>query len=85
MMARKKRFILSATFFFLVYYFALPVLNGYTDWLNIQVIESINLVYLFALSQIIMAWIVALLYVRHAARMDRYTEEIASKSKEESH
>lgn len=84
MMRRKKRFILSATIFFLVYYFSLPILNGYTDWLNIQVIGSVNLVYLFALSQIIMAWVLAVLYLRHANQMDRHIKEIGHNGKEDS-
>ncbi|WP_246258641.1 DUF485 domain-containing protein [Kroppenstedtia pulmonis] len=84
MMRRKKRFVFSATMFFLVYYFSLPILNGYTDWLNIQVIGSINLVYLFALSQIIMAWVLAVLYIRHANQMDRHVKAIGHDGKEDS-
>ncbi|MFC4076239.1 DUF485 domain-containing protein [Salinithrix halophila] len=79
---RKKWFILPATLFFLAYYIALPVLNGYTDWLHPKVIGSINLAYLFALSQIIMAWVISLLYVRHANRTDRHSDNVATHRKE---
>src|ERR1700694_2297303 len=43
----KMRFIIPTTVFFLVYYFALPVLVGYApDLMNTKVIGNINLAYL---------------------------------------
>lgn len=73
----KLRFIVPATIFFIVYYFALPVLVGYApDLMNRRVFGSINLAYLFALSQFFMAWIVALVYVRAAGRHDRMARKI---------
>ena len=73
----KLKFIIPATVFFIVYYFALPVLVGYApDLMNRRVFGSINLAYLFALSQFFMAWVVALLYVRAANRHDRMARKI---------
>ena len=73
----KARFIVPATIFFIIYFFALPILVGYApDLMRIRVIGSINLAYLFALSQFFMAWVIALLYVRAAARHDRMAREI---------
>ena len=73
----KLKFILPATVFFIVYYFALPVLVGYAPGLmNKQVFGSVNVAYLFALSQFFMAWIIALLYVRAASRHDRMARSI---------
>ena len=73
----KRRFIVPATLFFIIYFFALPLLVGYApDLMNRRVIGSINVAYLFALSQFFMAWIVALLYVRAASRHDRMAREI---------
>ncbi len=67
----KMRFIIPATIFFLVYYFALPVLVGYApDLANTKVIGNINVAYLFALSQFAMTWIVMALYVRKARDWD---------------
>ena len=75
----KLKFIVPATIFFLVYYFALPVLVGYApELMNRKVFGSINLAYLFALSQFFMAWIVALLYVRAASRHDRMAQGVVS-------
>jgi uncharacterized membrane protein (DUF485 family) len=68
----KKRFIIPAMIFFVVYYFALPVSIGYArPFMERRVIGPVNLAYLFALSQFFMAWIIAALYVRAAARFDR--------------
>ena len=75
----KLKFIIPATIFFIVYYFALPVLVGYApELMNRKVIGSINIAYLFALSQFFMAWVVALLYVRAASRHDRMAQDVIS-------
>jgi uncharacterized membrane protein (DUF485 family) len=68
----KRRFIVPAMIFFVVYYFALPILIGYArSFMETRVWGPVNLAYLFALSQFFMAWIIAALYVRAAARFDR--------------
>jgi uncharacterized membrane protein (DUF485 family) len=77
LLAEKRRFIVPAMVFFVVYYFALPVLVGYFPRLmERKVIGSVNVAYLFALSQFFMAWAVAALYVRVAAKWDRMAAEI---------
>ena len=63
LLAAKVRFILPATAFFVIYYFALPVLVGWFPDLMKTKIGGANLAYLFALSQFFMAWIVAGFYV----------------------
>lgn len=78
----KLKFIAPATVFFIVYYFALPVLVGYKrEWMEKQVFGVVNVAYLFALSQFIMAWTVAALYVRAAGRFDKMAEAILAKLK----
>ena len=73
----KVKFILPACVFFIVYYFALPLLVGYApEFMNRRVIGSVNVAYLFALSQFFMSWVIALLYVRAASRHDRMAREI---------
>ncbi len=73
----KRRFIVPATVFFIVYYFALPVLVGYfPEFMSRKVIGAINIAYLFALSQFVMAWVIAGLYVRAANRFDRMAEAV---------
>ena len=73
----KRAFIIPATLFFVAYYFALPALVGYwPDFMSTRVAGHINLAYLFALSQFVMAWGIMALYVRRARRYDRMVERL---------
>ena len=86
LMAAKARFIVPACLFFVVYYFALPVLVGYApELMRRQVLGVVNLAYVFALSQFFMAWIIAWLYIRAANRFDemgkRVLEHLANQKK----
>jgi len=75
----KRRFIIPAMLFFVIYYFALPVLVGYArPLMEKRVLGPVNLAYLFALSQFFMAWIIAALYVRAANKFDRQARDVIS-------
>ncbi len=81
LMAIKKIFIVPAFVFFVVYYFALPVLVGYAPaFMATRVIGTVNIAYLFALSQFFMAWIIAGLYVKAANDFDRLSRDIIEKA-----
>jgi uncharacterized membrane protein (DUF485 family) len=83
LMATKKIFIVPAFVFFVVYYFALPVLVGYAPhFMSTKVFGMVNLAYLFALSQFFVAWLVAGLYVRAAANFDRLAKDIVGKAED---
>ena len=80
-MATKKVFIVPAFIFFLVYYFALPVLVGYAPaFMATKVVGNVNIAYLFALSQFFVAWIIAYLYVKAAGDFDKLARDIVEKS-----
>jgi uncharacterized membrane protein (DUF485 family) len=84
LMATKRMFIVPAFIFFVVYYFALPVLVGYApQFMATKVIGSVNLAYLFALSQFFVAWIIAALYVKAASNFDRLSQDILDKTDKE--
>jgi uncharacterized membrane protein (DUF485 family) len=73
----KSGFILPASVFFILYYFALLVLVGwFPDLMKKPVFGPINLAYLFALSQFFMAWILAFLYVRKAGQWDEQARQV---------
>ena len=73
----KRAFLVPASVFFVVYYFALPALVGYwPDLMSTRVIGRINLAYLFALSQFVMAWALMAAYVRRARRFDRMADDL---------
>jgi uncharacterized membrane protein (DUF485 family) len=81
LVAAKRRFILPATLFFLVYYFALPVLVGYLpEAMGRDVVGEVNVAYLFALSQFFMAWVLMAMYVRRARAFDAQAERIAARA-----
>jgi uncharacterized membrane protein (DUF485 family) len=76
----KARFVVPATILFIVYYFSLPLLVGYAPQLmSKKVLGVINVAYLFALSQFLMAWLIAWAYVRAAARFDRMARDAVEK------
>jgi len=80
----KKGFVVPATIFFVVYYFALPVLVGYApELMDRKVLGPVNLAYLFALSQFFMAWGIAWLYVRAARKFDDFGKRIMERLEHE--
>jgi len=84
MVRAKLRFIIPAVIVFVVYYFALPVLVGYAPGLmSKRVIGAVNIAYLFALSQFFMAWIIAALYLRAAAKFDKMEHAVIEKAESE--
>ena len=82
LIAAKAKFIVPAVIFFVVYYFALPVLVGFAPKLmETRVFGVINIAYLFALSQFFMAWILAAIYVKKAGKFDEMAQGIINKLK----
>ncbi|HUS14164.1 MAG TPA: DUF485 domain-containing protein [Chloroflexia bacterium] len=80
LIAAKMRFIVPATIFFIVYYFALPILVGYApSFMDTKILGPVNLAYLFALSQFFMAWILAYVYLGQAGKFDAMAKNILSK------
>ncbi len=79
-LVRKKRaFIIPATIFFLVFYFGLPFLAAFTTVLNVKVVGSLTLAYVYAFAQFAMTWILMHLYVSRANRWD----ELVDRSRQE--
>jgi uncharacterized membrane protein (DUF485 family) len=73
----KKMFIVPAFIFFFVYYFALALLVGYAPKLaSARVIGTVTVGYLFALSQFVVGWIIAGLYLLASTRFDALTKDI---------
>jgi uncharacterized membrane protein (DUF485 family) len=76
------RFVAPATVFFLAYYFALPLSNGlFPSVMRTEIIGHINLAYIFALSQFVMAWVLAFFYMRQATRVfDPLAEKVRQRA-----
>ncbi len=80
----KAAFIVPAVIFFIVYYFLLPVSVGYfPKFMDRRIVGSVNLAYLFALSQFIVAWALAWAYVRAASGFDEQSKRILSQFEKE--
>lgn len=76
----KAKFIVPATIFFIVYYFLLPYLVGYyPQTMDKRVWGSVNIAYLFALSQFFVSWLIAWLYVRAASKWDDSGKQIVDR------
>jgi uncharacterized membrane protein (DUF485 family) len=78
---RHSRFVWPATVFFLIYYMALNVLAGTSpDLMGTKLFGEFTFGYLFALSQFVMAFVVAWVYSRWAAtRMDPLATDLREK------
>jgi uncharacterized membrane protein (DUF485 family) len=78
---RHQRFVWPVTIFFLVYYLSLPILAGVApDVMGTKVFGNFTVGYLFALSQFLMAFVVAWWYARWASsRMDPLATDLREK------
>lgn len=77
---RKVKLIVPATVFFVIYYFALPVSVGwFPEFMQKKIWGDMNLAYFFALSQFVMAWVLAGIYVAAATGWDRSERALLAK------
>ncbi|WP_068787228.1 DUF485 domain-containing protein [Paenibacillus phocaensis] len=76
LISHKKRFIIPSTVFFLLFYFALPIMTSYSEVLNRPAIGPISWAWVFAFAQFVMTWALCILYSRVARRFDRLVDEI---------
>jgi uncharacterized membrane protein (DUF485 family) len=82
---RHRRFVWPVTAFFLIYYMSLNVLAGTApDLMGTKVFGEFTFGYLFALSQFVMAFVVAWVYSRWAAtRMDPLSADLREKLRDQ--
>jgi uncharacterized membrane protein (DUF485 family) len=69
--SRKKAFVVPATIFFMVWYFGFIALCGYApDFMGREFItDGLTVGYVLALTQFVMSWALAAMYVRRANRV----------------
>ena len=78
---KKSAFLWTLMLIAVIYYFLLPIGAAYfTDLFKVKVWGVINFGYLFALSEFLMAWLIAFLYTRRAARFDAMADELVKES-----
>ena len=70
LIARRKRFVLPATLFFLSWYFGFILLAGYAeDFMARSVYEGLTVGYCLALTQFVMVAALGLMYLRRAEKV----------------
>jgi uncharacterized membrane protein (DUF485 family) len=76
--ARKTRFLWGLMAFAITYYFLLPIGAAYYgEFYRIKVWGPINVGLLFALSQFVVTWLIAVVYAREASQFDALATAIA--------
>jgi len=67
----KRAFVVPATIFFMAWYFGFIVLCGYApDFMGREFItDGLTVGYVLALTQFVMTWVLAVMYVRRANRV----------------
>lgn len=74
---RKTSFLWGLWTFSVIYYFALPIGAAYfSNLFKIKVWGPVNVGLLFALSEFIVAWLIAFFYSKKASEFDAMAEEI---------
>jgi len=76
----RRRFVIPATVFFLVWYFGFIVLAGYApEFMGQKLIGGMTVGYVLALSQFVMTWFLGWLYLRRA---DRVFDPLAARARQ---
>jgi uncharacterized membrane protein (DUF485 family) len=67
----RRRFVIPATIFFIMFYLALPISVGwFPKEMSRPVLGPLTLAYCFAFSQFAMAWILLAIYLRRSLGFD---------------
>jgi uncharacterized membrane protein (DUF485 family) len=79
LVARRRRFVVPATAFFLIWYFGFIVLAGYAeDFMGTSIYEGFTVGYALALTQFVMVGTLGVWYLRYSQhRLDPLRERIA--------
>jgi uncharacterized membrane protein (DUF485 family) len=81
LVAKKRQFIFPVFAFFFAYFFLLPILIGYApNLMSTPIIGAFTAAYAFALSQFLVGWLIAALYLRASNKFDRLAKEIRAQS-----
>jgi uncharacterized membrane protein (DUF485 family) len=85
LVARKRRFVIPATAFFLAWYLGFIALAGYApDFMGESIYQGFTVGYALALSQFVMTWTLGWLYVRKGDReFDPLAERAARRALEQ--
>ncbi|MDA1476782.1 DUF485 domain-containing protein [Bacillus changyiensis] len=75
LLKRKRAFIVPMVIFFLTFYFLLPLLTAYFEFLNQPALGAITWAWIFAFAQFVMTWTLCIVYTKKAQQYDKLTED----------
>ena len=83
LVAKRRRFVLPATVFFLAWYFGFIILAGYAeDFMGESIYQGFTVGYALALTQFVMVWGLGWMYLRRSDRdFDPLRERAAEKAR----
>ncbi len=77
LMGARRRFIVPATIFSLLFYLALPLGIVYAPaFMNQRVLGPLTLAYAFGIAQFLMAWVLLAVYMQKARGFDDRAEQL---------
>lgn len=79
LVARKNRFITPYVILFMFFFFLLPILTGYTEVLNSNIVGLINGTWFYAWGLFIMTWVFSTIYTKKASSFDDEAKAIIDK------
>jgi uncharacterized membrane protein (DUF485 family) len=84
LVARRRRFVVPATAFFMFWYFGFVILAGYAeDFMGTSVYEGLTVGYVLALTQFVMVAVLGVWYLRYSERhLDPLRDEVSRKALE---
>lgn len=84
LIARRRRFVIPATIFFILYYLALPVSVGFApEFMSRPLFGPLTIAYCFALSQFAMAWILLAAYLLRSRGFDLQAARVRRRETQE--
>lgn len=84
LVAKRKRFVVPATVFFLSWYLGFVLLAGYAeDFMGESIYQGFTIGYGLALTQFVMVWVLSVAYLRYSERhLDPLRERLVARAEQ---
>lgn len=80
---KRKVFLITATIFFLAFFFIFVFLAAFTTLLNSKAVGPLTWAYIYGLAQFAMTWILMHIYVSQANKWDNLVDQARQEAAEE--
>jgi uncharacterized membrane protein (DUF485 family) len=83
LISARRRFVIPATIFFLIYYLALPVSVAVVpDVMTRPAWGPLTVAWVFALSQFVVAWLLLALYLAYEKHVDEMADRVVERARQ---